>query len=55
MNAKACKAPRREIKQQYPNADKSVKKRLFKEGCRQFKFLTAKEKGEDVIEIKNKG
>lgn len=52
MNSKACKQLRKAIREQYPNIDKSVFNKLFKEGKKQFESLTADEKGKDIIEIK---
>lgn len=52
MNTKQCKQLRKAIREQYPNIDKSVFKKLFKEGKRQFESLPANEKGKDIIEIK---
>jgi hypothetical protein len=52
MNAKQIKSLRKAIKQQYPNADESVIKKLVKEGKKQFSSLSHKEKGADEIHIK---
>lgn len=52
MNAKACRELRKTIDEQYPNLDKSMKKKIFKEGKRQFEALNSHEKGKDVIEVK---
>lgn len=52
MNSKQAKALRKAIREQYPNVDKSVFKKLFKEGKKQFESLTSKEKGAEVIKIK---
>lgn len=51
MNSKQSKALRRAIREQYPNIDKGMAKKLFREGKRQFNSLTANEKGQDVINI----
>ncbi len=52
MNSKACKQLRKAIDEQYPNLDKSMKKKIFKEGKKQFEALSSQEKGKDVIEVK---
>lgn len=52
MNSKQAKALRKAIKEQYPNIDKSVFKKLFKEGKKQFESLSSQEKGREIIEIK---
>lgn len=52
MNSKAAKQLRKAIEEQYPNLDKSMKKKIFKEGKRQFEKLNSEEKGKNVIEIK---
>lgn len=52
MNTKQVKALRKEINRMYPNADKAMKKKLLKEGKRQYGQLTSKEKGQDIIELK---
>lgn len=52
MNAKACRELRKTIDEQYPNLDKNMKKKIFKEGKKQFEMLNHKEKGKDVIEVK---
>lgn len=52
MNSKAAKQLRKAIDEQYPNLDKNMKKKIFKEGKKQFEMLNHKEKGKDVIEVK---
>jgi len=52
MNTKACRELRKTIEEQYPNLDKSMKKKIFKEGKRQFEKLNSKEKGQNIIEVK---
>jgi hypothetical protein len=52
MNSKACRELRKAIEEQYPNLNKSMKKKIFKEGKKQFEILSPKEKGQDIIEIK---
>ncbi len=52
MNSKAAKQLRKAIDEQYPNMDAGMKKKIFKEGKRQFNNLSHIEKGKPVIEIK---
>ena len=52
MNTKQCKSLRKAIREQHPNINKSMFKKLFKEGKRQFESLPSKERGQDIIEIK---
>jgi len=52
LNAKAAKQLRKAIEEQYPNLDKNMKKKIFKEGKKQFEILSPNEKGKDIIEIK---
>ncbi len=52
MNAKQAKQLRKAIREQYPNMDEGMQKKIFKEGKRQFESLSHLEKGKPVIEIK---
>ena len=52
MNSKQCRSLRKAIKEQYPNADSSVIKKIYKEGKRQYKNTNNIESNNNVIVIK---
>lgn len=52
MNAKQVKELRKAIRQQHPNVDESVFKKIYKQAKKQYKSLNSKEKSKDIIEIK---
>jgi len=52
MNSKQCRSLRQAIKKQYPNADPSVLKKIYKEGKRQYKNTNNIQRHNNIIIIK---
>ena len=52
MNSKQCRSLRRAIKEQYPDVDPSVLKKIYKEGKRQYKNTSNIQRNNNVIVIK---
>lgn len=52
MNSKQCRSLRKAIKEQYPKADSSVLKKIYKEGKKQYKNTNNPERNKNIILIK---
>lgn len=52
MNTKQARELRKAIREQYPNINESVFRRIYKEAKKQYKSLNSENKSKDIIEIK---